>query len=152
MQRLVPVIHQTGDVSLVTDGERRYGNILFELCRQVLPTGQRGRPKTTLPKGGRVRVKNKGAQTHKRGRNRPTYQAPQPEHPDTPGTLSDTEIHANRLEAFNAALRRRLACYRRKTNTYAKKRPPYTPASMRIGSFTTSFARASQPKSFRRWR
>jgi hypothetical protein len=27
------------------------------------------------------------------------------------------------LEAFNAALRRRLACYRRKANTYAKAQP-----------------------------
>lgn len=150
MQRLVQVIQQTGDLSLVTDGERRYGNVLFELCRQVVHTGQRGRPKTTLPEGVRVRVKNKGSQAHQRGRKRPKYQAPQPEHPATPATLAETEVHANHLEAFNASLRRRLACYRRKTNTYAKKPTPCKLGSMSIGSSTTSCDRTSPPSSFRR--
>jgi transposase-like protein len=150
MQRLVQIIRQTGDLSLVTDGERRYGNILFELCRQVVPTGQRGRPKTALPEGVRVRVKNKGSQAHKRGRKRPKYQAPQPEHPATASTLTETDIHANHLEAFNAALRRRLACYRRKTNTYAKKQRPCKPVSTSIGSFITSYVHTSPPRSFRR--
>lgn len=150
MQRLVEVIQQTGDLSLVTDGERRYGNVLFELCRQVVRTGQRGRPKTTLPEGVRVRVKNKGSQAHKRGRKRPRYQAPQPEHPATPSTLAETEIHANHLEAFNASLRRRLACYRRKTNTYAKKPTPCKTGSMSTGSSIISCDRTSPPRSFRR--
>jgi hypothetical protein len=35
--------------------------------------------------------------------------------------LADTDIHANHLEGFNAGLRRKLACYRRRTNTYAKQ-------------------------------
>lgn len=120
MKTLAQVIAQTADLTLVTDGERRYGALLFEICRQVLRTGNRGRPRTTLPKGVRVRVKNKGAQTHKRGRKRPKYQAPQPEHPDTVQNIEPATIHANHVEAFNSALRRRLACYRRKTNTYAK--------------------------------
>lgn len=46
--------------------------------------------------------------------------APQPEHPKTTAPLAEQDIHANQMEAFNAALRRRMACYRRKTNTYAK--------------------------------
>jgi len=150
MQRLVQVIQQTGDLSLVTDGERRYGNVLFELCRQVVHKGQRGRPKTTLPEGVRVRVKNKGSQAHKRGRKRPKYQAPQPEHPATPSTLAETDIHANHLEAFNASLRRRLACYRRKTNTYAKKRTPCKRDWMSTGSSTISCDHTSPPKLFRR--
>lgn len=150
MQRLVQVIQQTGDLSLVTDGERRYGNVLFELCRQVVHTGQRGRPKTTLPEGVRVRVKNKGSQAHKRGRKRPKYQAPQPEHPATPPTLVETDIHANHLEAFNASLRRRLACYRRKTNTYAKKQTPCKPGSMSTGSFITFCDHTSRPRPSRR--
>jgi len=149
MQRLVQVIHQTGDLSLVTDGERRYGKVLFELCHQALQTGQRGRPKQTLPEGVRVRVKNKGSQAHKRGRKRPKYQAPQPEHPATPPTLSDTDIHANHVEAFNAALRRRLASYRRKTNTYAKKQTLSKPGWMSIGSFTTFGGPISRLSSFR---
>jgi hypothetical protein len=115
------VIEQTGDLTLLTDGERRYGNLLFELCRQALRTGKRGRPKKTLPKGVKVRHNNKGSQRHKRGRKRPKYQAPYPEHPDTAQPLATTEMHANHLEAFHASLRRRCAAYRRRTNMYAKK-------------------------------
>ena len=69
----------------------------------------------------KVRLKNKGSQAHKRGRKRPKYQAPKPEHPDTEQTIINKDIHANHLEAFNSALRRRMACYRRRTNTYAKE-------------------------------
>jgi len=68
----------------------------------------------------KVRIKNKGAQEHKRGSKRPPVQAPIKEHPQTPQTLQTQEIHANHLEAFHSALRRLLACYRRRTNTYAK--------------------------------
>jgi len=97
-----------------------YGSLLFELCSEALRTGKRGRPKQTLRKGVKVRLKNKGAQRHKRGRKRPKYQAPYPEHPDTAQPLATTDIHANHLEAFNTSLRRRCAAYRRRTNTYAK--------------------------------
>ena len=93
---------------------------MFELCRQALRTGKRGRPKKTLPKGVKVRLKNKGSQRHKRGRKRPQYHAPYPEHPDTPQPVATTEMHANHLEAFHTSLRRRCATYRRHTNMYAK--------------------------------
>jgi hypothetical protein len=69
----------------------------------------------------KIRLKNKGSQTHKRARKRAKYQAPQPEHPDTNQNIEPKDIHANHLEAFNSALRRRMACYRRKSNTYAKQ-------------------------------
>jgi hypothetical protein len=117
---LCQVIEQTGDLTLLTDGERRYGNLLFELCSQALRNGKRGRPKKTLRKGGKVRLKNKGSQRHKRGPKRPKYQAPYPEHPDTAQSLATPEIHANHLEAFHTSLRRRCAAYRRRTNMYAK--------------------------------
>ena len=68
----------------------------------------------------KVRIKNKGSQKHKRGRKRPKYQAPLKEHPQTSQTLLNPDIHANHLEAFNSAIRRRLSCYRRRTNTSAK--------------------------------
>ena len=35
METLSQVIEQTQDLTLVTDGERRYGNLLFEICRQA---------------------------------------------------------------------------------------------------------------------
>jgi hypothetical protein len=120
MRLLCQVIEQTGDLTLLTDGERRYGSLLFELCSEALRTGKRGRPKKTLRQGVKVRLKNKGTQRHKRGRKRPKYQAPYPEHPDTAQPIATTDIHANHLEAFNTSLRRRCAAYRRRTNTYAK--------------------------------
>jgi hypothetical protein len=122
MRMLVKVINTSGDLALITDGERRYGQVLFDLCSELVRTGKRGRPPRTLPKGLQVRVKNKGSRAPKRGRKRPNYQAPCPEHPHTSSAIENTPIHANPLEAFNASLRRRCAAYRRKTNTYAKKK------------------------------
>ncbi len=111
---------QTNDFTFLSDGERRYGNILFELCCETLRTGKPGRPRKVLPPGVRVRIKNKGSQKHKKGPKRQKYQAPQKEHPDTSQDLKVSEIHANHVEAQNAALRRRNSAYRRRTNTYAK--------------------------------
>jgi hypothetical protein len=44
---------------LITDGERRYGQVLFDLCSELIRTGKRGRPPKTLPKGIQVRVTTK---------------------------------------------------------------------------------------------
>jgi len=120
MGLLCQVIQQTGDLTLLTDGKRRYGSLLFELCRQARHKGTRGRPKKTLPKGVKVRLKNQGSQRRRRGPKRPTYQAPYPEHPDTAQPIATTEMHANHLEAFHTSLRRRCAACRRRTNMYAK--------------------------------
>lgn len=120
IDRLAQVIEQTGDVTVLTDGERRYGNLLFKVCSDVVRTGTRGRPQTTLKPGVKARVKNKGSQSRKRGRKRPKYQAPWAEHPDTAQGLDEASIHANHLEAFFSALRRKCSAYRRRTNTYAK--------------------------------
>ena len=59
LQTLAQVVQQTHDLALVTDGERRYGLVLFEICQTVIRTGQRGRPRHTLPEGVQVRVKTK---------------------------------------------------------------------------------------------
>src|SRR5689334_5167375 len=80
-----------------------YGSLLFELWSQARRNGKRGRPKKTLPKGVKVRLKNKGSQRHKRGPQRPQYQAPYPEHPDTAQTIATKEMHANHLEAFHTS-------------------------------------------------
>jgi hypothetical protein len=45
---LCQVIEHTGDLTLLTAGERRDGSVWFELCSEALRTGQRGRPKKTL--------------------------------------------------------------------------------------------------------
>ena len=122
IQLLSDIIIRTGDVTLVTDGERRYSLLLFEICQELFRSGRRGRRRRVLRRGVRVRLKNKGSQSHRRGRKRPKYEAPCSEHPETPQTLSNPEIHANHVEALNASLRRRNSAYRRKTNTYAKKK------------------------------
>ena len=119
---LANVIARTGDVTLVTDGERRYGNILFEICHEVIRDGRRGRPPKVLREGIKIRLKNKGKKAHKRGRKRLKYEAPHPEHPQTIQDIADADVHANHAEAFNASIRRRNSAYRRKTNTYAKQK------------------------------
>jgi len=122
IQRLKEIILRTGAVTLVTDGERRYSLLLFEICQELFRSGRRGRPRTVLRRGVKVRIKNKGSQSHRRGRKRAKYQTPCSEHPETPPNVLNSEIHANHVEALNASLRRRNSAYRRKTNTYAKKK------------------------------
>lgn len=120
MKTVVDYIDNSEDFTFLSDGERRYGNTLYDLCARELRRKQRGRPPKTLPKGVKVRVKNKGSQAHKRGPKRPKYQAPKREHPETIQDLHSSDIHANHIEAQNAALRRRNSAFRRSTNTYAK--------------------------------
>jgi len=122
MKVLTELIDQTEDISLLTDGERRYGNILFEICHELLRTGKPGRPKKTLKKNVVIRVKNKGSQAHKRGPKKPKYQTTCPTHPETTNNISDKDTHANHVEANNSAMRRKCSPYRRKTNTYAKSK------------------------------
>ncbi len=117
---LSKIIEKTGDMTLITDGERRYGNLLFQICQELFRTGKRGRPKRTLKEGVKVRIKNKGSQSKKRGRKRPKYQSPVSEHPKTTQDIENKDIHANHTEGQNAALRRKNSAYRRKTNTYSK--------------------------------
>jgi hypothetical protein len=120
LRTLCKLIKKTQDLSLITDGERRYGNILFEICHELIRTGGKGRPRKTLKKGVKVRIKNKGSQANKKGRKRAKYQAPCPEHPETVQDIHNSDIHANHTEGFNASLRRHNSAYRRRTNTYAK--------------------------------
>ena len=119
MRTLVKVIKQCGDVTLPTDGERRYGKILFEICRELLKAGKRGRPRKVLKKGVKHKIKNKGSRRG-RGRKRPKYQTPRSEHPATVQDIQDADIHANHVGGFNAALRGICSAFRRRTNTYAK--------------------------------
>ncbi len=116
------VIEPTGDVTLVTDGERRYGDLLFEICQEVVRFGQGGRPPKVLRQWVKVRLKNKGAQSRQRGRKRLKCEAPHLEHPQTGQDIANADIHADPVEAFNASTRRRHSANRRKTNTYAKKK------------------------------
>jgi hypothetical protein len=90
MRMLVKVINTTGDLALITDGERRYGQVLFDPCSELVRTGKRGRPPRALPKGIQVRVKNTDSRAYKRGRKRPNYQAPCREHPQTSSAIENT--------------------------------------------------------------
>ena len=83
---LSDIISRTGDITLVTDGERRYSLLLFEICQELFRSGRCGRPRRVFRRGVRVRLKNKGSQSHRRGRNRPKDEAPCSEHPDFHGS------------------------------------------------------------------
>jgi len=120
IKTLDKIARQTHDLSIFTDGERRYGNLLFEICYALVNHGKPGRPKKTCKRGVHVSIKNKGSQAHKKGRKRPKYQRPWREHPETARPIAETDIHANHTEAFWSALRRKCATFRRKTNMYAK--------------------------------
>ena len=119
IQALATVIDRTDDLSLFTDGERRYGALLFDLCYEIIRNGKRGRPKKTLAKGVKCAIKNKGSKKGP-GRKRKKYETPWILHPDTDSQINNSEIQANRLEATNASFRRKNSAFRRRTNTYAK--------------------------------
>ena len=55
------IARQTHDLRLFTDGERRYGNLLFEICHELVNNGKPGRPKKTCKKGVHFSIKNKGS-------------------------------------------------------------------------------------------
>jgi hypothetical protein len=48
---LVQMIEKTGNLTLLSDGERRYGNMLSAICHEVIGTGKPGRPKNDFGKG-----------------------------------------------------------------------------------------------------
>ena len=107
LQLLCKVIEQTQDLTLLMDGERRYGKILFAICHEVFRTGQPGRATKRLRQGVRVRIlKNKGSKKRS-GRKRPKDQAPVPEHPETDTRIENAQIHANHVEAFKQFLNNR---------------------------------------------
>ena len=120
MEQLAEVVKQTKDLTLLTDGERRYSSLLFDICHELLHTGKPGAPKKVLQQGVKIKLKNKGNQSRKRGPKKQKYETPKPEHPNTVQSIQNNEIHANHQEGQNAAYRRKNSAYRRKTNTYAK--------------------------------
>ena len=123
IQTLKDVIDRTKDTTLLTDGERRYGKILFQICHEIIRSGKPGRPQKVLKKGVKVLIKNKGGSSKDNGGGKDKYEAPQREHPDTDQNINSQDIHANHAEALNSSIRRRNSAFRRKTNTYAKKKP-----------------------------
>ncbi len=96
--------------------------MLFELCAEAFRSGKRGRPRKVLPVGVKVCIKNKGSQNRAPKNKSPKYEAPQREYPDTTQEIKHSDIHANHIEAQNAALRQRNSAFRRRTNTYAKNK------------------------------
>lgn len=119
LSRLAELIERTGEFTMVTDGERRYGNILLGLCHEVINDEASASPIKVLKEGVLVGLKNKGS---KKPSNMPKYERPQPEHPSTTHSLENHDIHANHAEGQNGATRRKLSPFRRKTNTYAKSK------------------------------
>jgi hypothetical protein len=50
LSRLCEVMQQTQDLTLFSDGERRYGKILFAICHEVIHTGQPVDSRNDCPK------------------------------------------------------------------------------------------------------
>ncbi|HPE62308.1 MAG TPA: hypothetical protein PLB10_18415 [Thiolinea sp.] len=59
MGTIADYIRQSDDLTFLSDGERRYGHWLFELCAEAV---RDGRPPRMLPPNVKVRLKNKGSQ------------------------------------------------------------------------------------------
>ena len=100
-----------------TDGERRYGKELWKLASVYLPshlTTEAYPYRKVWREGLEVAMKIKGAQ----GKRRVKWL--NQEHPFT-AMSPKSEVHANHVEAFNSALRRRATAYRRRQNHYAKQ-------------------------------
>jgi hypothetical protein len=100
-----------------TDGERRYGKELWKLASIYLPsniTSDAYPYRKVWREGLEVAIKIKGSQ----GKARVEWL--KVEHPFTAISLK-SEVHANHVEAFNSALRRRATAYRRRQNHYAKQ-------------------------------
>lgn len=100
-----------------TDGERRYGKELWKLASVYLPssvTSEAYPYRKVWREGLEVAMKIKGSQGNRR------VEWLKQEHPFT-AMSSKSEVHANHVEAFNSALRRRATAYRRRQNHYAKQ-------------------------------
>ena len=110
----------TESVQLFTDGEKRYSQLLFDICNEVLKTGKRGRPSKVLPKGLMIRKKNKSSKRRDSAGKLKNVETTKAEHPETTDKPEDKDVHANHVEAFNSSIRRYLSAFRRRTNTYAK--------------------------------
>lgn len=117
---LLELFDQSDALTLFTDGERRYSQLLFDICHEVFHNGKRGRPRKVLPKGFAIRLKNKSSKRRDSEGKLEKVETPKPEHPETNLSPEECEVHANHVEAFNSALRRYLSAFRRRTNTYAK--------------------------------
>lgn len=63
---LFAIMKQTGNLTLFTDGERRYSNFLFDLCCEAVKTGQRGILIKRLPRDVKVRLQNIGSSNSKK--------------------------------------------------------------------------------------
>lgn len=91
-----------------TDGERLYGKELWKLASVYLPRSMTTRAypyRKVWREGLKVAMKIKGSQGHQR------REWVRRKHPFT-AVSSVSDIHANHLEAFNSALRRRASAYR----------------------------------------
>lgn len=117
---LCKYIEVTEDVTLITDGEKRYALTLFEKCYQYYSDGKPGRPQKVLKEGVKVRIKNKSSRTNDNKRARQKYETPVKEHPESHSNLEKSEIHTNMIEGTNSSLRRKISAFIRDCNKYSK--------------------------------
>lgn len=117
---LAELFDQSDALVLFTDGERRYSQLVFDICHELFYSGKPGRPPQVLPKDFSIRLKNKSSKRRDSQGKLEKIETPKREHPETSIPIEDQDVHANHVEAFNSSLRRYLSAFTRRSNTYAK--------------------------------
>ena len=74
---------------------KRYSQLLFNICHEVLKTGKRGRPVKVLPKGMVVRLKNKSSKRRDSEGKLKKVETPTTEHPETTEKPEDKDVHGS---------------------------------------------------------
>jgi transposase-like protein len=148
MTILTEVVKVTNDMTLLTDGERRYSKYLFQICYDLLRNDKPGRPKKVLKENLCIKLKNKGSQEHKPGPKLDKYQTPKPEHPNTKNKISNAEIHANHAEGKMRLSVVKTQLIVEKLIRTLKSRMVYNEPLIYTGLYITLYANILQQKRF----
>ncbi|MFM7438633.1 MAG: hypothetical protein ACKO2V_08500, partial [Snowella sp.] len=95
----------TESLQLFTDGEKRYSQLLFDICHEVWKTGKRGRPSKLLPKGLVIRLKNKSSKRRDAEGKLKKVETPKPEHPEITEKLEEKERLRQQMEDLREQIR-----------------------------------------------
>ena len=81
IQTVVAFFERSDVIALFTDGEKRYSQLLFDLCHEVFRTGKVGRPPKVMKKNCVVQLKNKSSKRRDSEGKLEKIEAPKPDHP-----------------------------------------------------------------------
>lgn len=151
MQTLSQVIEQTGDLTLLTDGERRYGNLCSKYARKCSVQASLVAPRRCCPKGSKFESRTKAHKRTKEGANDPSTKRHGMNTPKLNKTWKTTRFMPIILKASIALCGGRCRAIGARQTRMLKNSLLYKQDLMRIGCFTTSSVRISPPSKFRQW-